>query len=130
MIKDLSLKAISVAVMAALLAAPAFGAVCTMSCSDEGRGCCCSSATDGALAYSADSCCDTGYSPESGRSTLLPDRVAGGEVRPVPLAGAALKPSLPGELPSSGMERALRSDRAASRGRSSPLFVLHASFLI
>jgi len=129
MIKDLMFKTVAVAVLATLLAAPAFGSVCTMSCGDDSGGCCCSSFSDGTLSYAAESCCSPEYSPDDTRSTLLPDRTSGG-VRPGSFTGLAYRSPSTGGGAASHTESPELFSRAASRGRSSPLFVLHSSFLI
>ena len=122
-------KCIVAMLLLSFAAAPFSGAVCTMSCADTNGVCCCtSSGIPGELSYEKPSCCQPEVS-DGAESDAVAERIAGN--------GRTVMPAFP--FASAGEGVALPStevstDRSLSAGpdssRSSPAYLLNATFLI
>ena len=124
------LREVLAAVLVVLLAAaPVSGAVCTMSCSDGGGACCCeNTAGIGTVQLTAESCCaDEASSPAA--ANLSAERLTGSNLSSFS-AAATLNVAPDTDGPAASEQGFAAPPHGQAGGRSSPLFLLNASFLI
>jgi len=125
-----NVKQVLAAVLIVLVAAaPVTAAVCTMSCSDGGGACCCEgSGSLGTVQLTAESCCaDEAGSPAA--SNLTAERITGSTLSSS-FTAATLDVVPDTNGPAGSGQGFAAPPRGQAGGRSSPLFLLNASFLI
>ena len=124
-------KILAVAAIVALAGSPVFGSVCAMSCGTGGGSCCCSSSPgdpgDISAAYSNPSCCSPELQTSRGKELFIDRPATGTRFQQNLLALSSPLLFNAGKTEPAGHVVIASS---VGKARSSPLFLLKASFLI